>query len=892
MRRTSDSTSSSNNNQRTSQSSSNNILNTPPSPMLANSSSLTNTNFLSSPNSNSSNNLMLTLNSNTVSNSTMMATNSFNNKRWGLSPSASSLLSLDLQTMSHQTPILHSLLASPNSNSLNQNHHQQYETNSSATILLLDEVLLEDHHENEDDQVVNKNNMRSCTCCEMPIDQTIIERHAKENDFLCKYFFKVLPTHKVRILTKQQKDLIMEDQLLDDVLTSEEEDDENDLNNEPNSLDAHYLNLISSAIQKEVSSLERPLIFNHVVTEPFWRLLESSIIYSPDNCQNSTVNDNLTLSTSPNCPTSPGTLMMKIYSSSTTSNYANNSSLVHIAAKHNRVEILEWLKSCCCDQECNIENDSHSAMCISRQITLWNLKDYNGSTPLFCACQGCPTSTANEAGVFLMSQMQTLDPLSKYIHQTDNYGNSPLSLCMRKRDWKMCDLLILFGASIDGNTGAFGESLLHTSMRDLDMLRVEFIAKRAPKALLKKNQKEENALFSLVKDFRCNVNAGRSFILGSSDFSTMSTNIAQTNCTSPESPSPTSPYSETKSALRSAVNRAFPKEQRINFIRMILESGSSVFGREVFEKALSLKNQHGRNFLLESVACGDHIATKEIVNSLSILSLVAEECCSDPRKLMESIVFTNDRNSKNILHLSIEFATKRMNQHNREDYQTWLDSFYFLLSWLDENLAYGALFNRECTGLLSGKDSNGLFPHQYLEKEVSNNQSDIRWKNVLEIMKSYESKWTFNSKGALPSNGLSNNSKRGSTSKKQSIFSFLTSHQPSEEIMTPKKIRQLSRKSGNFTPKKPVTSEAFSKDSALLSESKDKLAAPLKPHKESFLTDHSTLYSNSSQSIVSTVSNLSSHSNATNYSEPSNRTQKLFSGIMKKLTGKNKSYLY
>ena len=508
--------------------------------------------------------------------------------------------------------------------------------------------------------------------------------------------------------------------------------------------------------------------------------------------------------------------------------------LMHLAARHNRLDILEFLKSCCCDEKCerqsclqstcnsyspqspqvmisdsNHESNSiqnqhshiqHSSSCLSRRIALWTSTDSNGCTPLFYACQGCSTCHAHDCCVFLLVQLQSLMQHANnlhngsiVIHQADRFGNLPIAMAFKKRDWKMCDLLQLFGASLDANHGSFGESLLHTSVRDLDFSRVEYLSRHCQKSILKKNQKDENSLFACLKDYR----------------------VAQACSAS----SLAEYHKQAFSPFRTLVNKSAPKEIRCQFIQQLLENGNELFGRETFEKALVMKNQHGRNFFSEAVAFGDVLAIKTILNYFTLQYLVNvssrhyEKSRENHRKLLDSLIFSKDRQGKNILHLSLEFAMKRMNKFNREDYQSWLESLCFILTWLEDftlsfrNCQMSSWTNMtcppECDKLFHEKDCNGKSPMEYIDFEISSNlECDKRWVNALDLLKCFEHKYVA-ARTLESIHGITTHANVIMTPKhKKGILSslFISSQMSEEDTVQPRKLSASSRSnSGSLT---------------------------------------------------------------------------------------------
>lgn len=393
------------------------------------------------------------------------------------------------------------------------------------------------------------------------------------------------------------------------------------------------------------------------------------------------------------------------------------STLVHIAARHNRVDILDWLKNSCCDEGCVHNNEStgtveHSESCKQRSWALWTCPDVNGVTPLCYACSGCSSGSSHDSCVFLLMQLQQQDENNSFIHQLDRFGNGALVSAFKKKDFALCDLLMLFGASVEGNHGPFAESLLHSAVKEFEISKVEYIAKHAPKLLLKKNQREDTPLFCFLKDYRST--QARSATITSGDY-----------------------HKQGLSPVRNMVNKTAPKEQRSMFINQLLIGGCEMFGKELFEKALIAKNQHGRNILSDAVVFGDNTAIKAI---LQYLTLLFDNESLEVKKLVENIAFARDRNGKNILHLTVEFATKRMNKFNREDCQSWLESLCFLLTWLEDFMTQYKKSPPECERLFCEKDLTGVTAYEYIEQFEMESIEDKRWRNAVEMMKTFEFK--------------------------------------------------------------------------------------------------------------------------------------------------------
>ncbi|KAF0973400.1 hypothetical protein FDP41_008104 [Naegleria fowleri] len=356
-----------------------------------------------------------------------------------------------------------------------------------------------------------------------------------------------------------------------------------------------------------------------------------------------------------------------------------NCSLVHLAARYNKVDILHWLQSCCCDEKCShhhlnnsnslsllssLQNSSqeeshlndarcqsqHSKECLLRQEHLWSLHDLNNATPLFYACLGSKTSDLSnvncsdhslnaldpaqtnqnssglqnmdmaiadhESVVFLLSQPIVKEKQLNY--HLDSHGNQPIVIALRKRDYALCDLLILFGATLNVTVGlgiGISESLLHFAMRERDLKLVRYIGSQSQKTILKRNQRDENALFACLRDFRSN---------------------------------------QHNSSGRVNSNLSMHAE----FFKEILQQGPSIFGNEHFHKALLLKNSFGRNLLHEAIVLNDLECMKALCHYLVLSNQQVSSNSStpvshfSPSEFSDSSLSLNTNSSSSIQSIS------------------------------------------------------------------------------------------------------------------------------------------------------------------------------------------------------------------------------------------------
>jgi len=418
----------------------------------------------------------------------------------------------------------------------------------------------------------------------------------------------------------------------------------------------------------------------------------------------------------------------------------NNCSLVHLAARYNHIEILYWLTECCCDEGCikspkgntpptpPSENISHSKRCMSRQKKLWFMQDGQGLTPLFyCVAPSADVEHAHDSCVFLCSQPDVQERQINY--SPDQHGNLPIVIALRRGDFALCDILQLFGAKLDVTVGVgvLGESLLHGALRDQNMDMTEYLCKHLTRLVLKRNQKEENALFACLRDFRSgNTPSSNS----SSNLLELSVVRRKENCNT----------EKRRSSTESLPTRKGSKH--CQFLKEILTKGTTLFGVETFEKALSMKNSFGNNLLMQAVVYND-------VDSFKTICRFLFEYCNksvnraEKAKLLSLIAFDRNKDGKNILHLSIEFCTRLMNK-NAEEFIAWFNGFEWLFVWLEQNFLCH-------NGELTTGQSQSLYSFMIQKDNTSKSVVDLvnsqdltrsEWKYVKEAVSQASDKWS------------------------------------------------------------------------------------------------------------------------------------------------------
>ena len=449
--------------------------------------------------------------------------------------------------------------------------------------------------------------------------------------------------------------------------------------------------------------------------------------------------------------------------------------LVHLAAKYNNVDVLGWLKECCCDENCNTdegiespsadfrpvleyhtssqsvhsgftsvntpsytcpsslsysqESDSfsretvslsidpsrsptkhrHSRTCLSRQQLLWNTPDNQSCLPLMYSVQ----EGAKEACVFLCSQASVQSQIN---FSRDRYGNLPIVMALKKKDYDLCDLLQLFGAKLDVTcgVGALGESLMHSALRERDIKALEYLARNNPKVILKKNQRDEVPLFRSLKDFRMAVTNTACVVNVPGYSQPKNLPHQRASCNGPRSSSSTNEHAK--------------------ILEELLNRSEDWFGRELLEKALACKNSYGRSLFMEAVAINDVESTRVIAK---FIATSLSKGCS--RKLYEDLVFDRERiNSANILHIAAQMVDHVAKQ-NISDYLYVLEGFRWLTMWLEETflstsptLLYNMLSTADRSGValleLYGKGKDTNLCHQALYQTLM--EAERRWKAV------------------------------------------------------------------------------------------------------------------------------------------------------------------
>nr|CAG4718409.1 unnamed protein product [Naegleria fowleri] len=369
--------------------------------------------------------------------------------------------------------------------------------------------------------------------------------------------------------------------------------------------------------------------------------------------------------------------------------------LIHAAAKYNQVEMLQWLltgdiakcssqstiTSSACD-EISVEADSgntssnqqqYSAFTSPRssiQAQLLSTKDKYDATPIFYACQ----SSANDACAYLCSFKVVQEQLNT---SHDRYGYLPLYISLKKKDYEMCDLLQLFGAKIDVLIGN-SETFLHHAVREKDLQMIEYIAAIKPSLLLRKNQREENPLFSCLNDGRggrkrkkrAEISAttnsdlefldvadkfgsifsetSDSFLLGNGSEGSAQSSLTLTSLSSSVH---TPQYANSTSAL---VMNDHPHEDDKLFVSTFLFKGTTIFGVETFEKAFLQKNAFGRNIFMECAVLND----LKTMNHL--IAFLKDYCANSSSDRFITLLLTEtDQQHRNILHLAVDTCAKQ-----------------------------------------------------------------------------------------------------------------------------------------------------------------------------------------------------------------------------------------
>ncbi|KAG2378427.1 hypothetical protein C9374_008066 [Naegleria lovaniensis] len=557
-------------------------------------------------------------------------------------------------------------------------------------------------------------------------------------------------------------------------------------------------------------------------------------------------------------------------------------SLIHLAARNNRVELLQWMKRCCCDKKCvlkpipkvsmtcsdkkelpssspmfecsfnpfkrlsrnfgrnfNIatqhvehddhQNSQHSKSCLARQHQLWSVQDQNLATPLFYTCYDY---SSVEAAAFLLSQPTVAKQLN---HHHDDHGNLPITIGFRNKNFKLCDLLVLFGARIDVTSGLLGESLLHRVCRDGDIDSVKYLAQHSSKIILKRNQRDECALFACITDLR----------------------------TKAPSSSPTGLFlsvNQADSPLSARKGSIVVSENSCNLLHNILINGVDLFGKDIFEKAVQMKNSFGQNLLMKSIVYNDLEAMKVICLDISnycqsfaakelnlsmdsnsssgsnvdmntSLSTSTEDSSrkrshtspklrihsrtkSQDKKalslqnILKSIVFDSDKKGKTIMIQIVELGITIYQDNTQEEAEAWFDGFQWLLMWLFQNFSLtlnnktNGIWTPDCglSGFFEARDNQGISAyslivdqqpekeHNYIEESPkTEDESSLFWPRVLECIHNAIAKWSETEKV-----------------KDVSQSSVATSGATGNDIHQPKPI-PLSQKSKSFR----YTEEAY-----------------------------------------------------------------------------------
>ncbi|KAL9642938.1 hypothetical protein ABK040_010631 [Willaertia magna] len=346
----------------------------------------------------------------------------------------------------------------------------------------------------------------------------------------------------------------------------------------------------------------------------------------------------------------------------------NNCTLVHLAAKFENIEILEWFLQNCCDENCTLQN--HSTNCQNCQNYLWNLKDCHRQTPLFYACQSTSENNNNcwentkiykncDSLIFLLSQ-----PIIKNTqlnNYEDKFGHLPIYYIIKRKDLQKLEILNLFGGQLDLLIGINRESILHLSLREFDFEMFCKILNYAPKLIIKKNQRNENCLFSLLIDFRISqVDIENGTVFNNNN---------------------ERHYNNNKINRQQQIKDGifcgnYLRMERLDLLEKILENGFKIVGKELFCKCLLQKNGFGRNLLLESIALNDWEATR------IICCFLLENC----KGIVKKIVMECDRNGNYFLNLAIENILNRLEILKNFKHlliQQDLQCINWLLDWLE-----------------------------------------------------------------------------------------------------------------------------------------------------------------------------------------------------------------
>ncbi|EFC41091.1 hypothetical protein NAEGRDRAFT_58906 [Naegleria gruberi] len=341
--------------------------------------------------------------------------------------------------------------------------------------------------------------------------------------------------------------------------------------------------------------------------------------------------------------------------------------LVHIAAKSNQVDILQWLLTGEVAhhidaqqspfEESNFTESSSPRSPLVNQLLL--ATDNHDATPIFYACQ----SGAQDACVYLCSFKCVQDQLNT---QHDKYGYLPLYIALKRKDYDLCDLLQLFGAKVDVLVGN-SETLLHYAVREKDIQMVEYLAKIKPNLLLRKNQREENPLFSLLSDSRGGRRRKkRTDTISDLEFADSTDKFMLGSLVSDnESYLNGSVSSGGSFSVGSLGNSNYSSQQNVNanneiveeekmFFATFLFKGTLIFGVDTFEKSFLQKNSFGRNIIMECVVLND-------MKAFSTLSQFLKDYCATTGtdRFVNLLVTETDQQQRNLIHLAIEGCAKQ-----------------------------------------------------------------------------------------------------------------------------------------------------------------------------------------------------------------------------------------
>jgi len=309
---------------------------------------------------------------------------------------------------------------------------------------------------------------------------------------------------------------------------------------------------------------------------------------------------------------------------------------IHLASKYERLDLIRHLMSKCSE-------------------SILSLVDKQAFTPLFYAIQA-----GNRDIVEYLCSFKTVK--ASLNTTADKYGVLPIHLAVKKKNWDICEMLELYGAKIDAMVGTgvgLGETVLHVAIRDRSIETVEYIAKSKPGLLLKKNQQEENALFTALTDYR-----GKKASL--SDFIILD-------------------------------NHRRVRKDNPSFLESLLPKYHKLFPDG--DKAISQRNAHGHNILTEAIMKNDMSSTKAIIGYLQTRP-----------KLIPTLLTDVDVMKRNIFHLAIQasFGAGLLFDSNIEEPSLdWLNPLQYTYDLIEES---GAIKLGKACELMEQVDKQGSTP--------------------------------------------------------------------------------------------------------------------------------------------------------------------------------------